>query len=101
VTPLFKGTLRILSVPRSLLPREQVSLSCDLLAAAFCLAALWMGLQTVQGLNWPAEPDLFRDIAQAQTIADGDLLGDSFYRGEVSWYPPLVPGLVAAASRVR
>ncbi len=70
------------------------------MAALFCLAALWVGWQTVQGLNWPREPDLVRDIAQAQTAADGQPFADPFYRGEATWYPPLVPALVAAVSRI-
>ena len=39
-------------------------------------------MRATRDLEWPADPDLYRDIAQAQTIADGSLLSDPFYRGE-------------------
>jgi hypothetical protein len=71
-----------------------------LLVALLCGAALAQGLLTVSGLEWPGEPDLFRDIAQAQTFADGGWQADPFYRGETLWYNPLVPGMVAAAAKI-
>jgi hypothetical protein len=49
-------------------------------------------------LDWPADPDLYRDIAQAQTIADGSLLDDPYYRGETQWHNPLAPLAVAGLS---
>jgi hypothetical protein len=62
--------------------------------------ALYQGIRTTESLSWPPDVDLYRDIAQAQTMADGHLLADPFYRGETIWYNPLVPFLVAQASRL-
>jgi hypothetical protein len=64
-----------------------------------CAPALYQGVRTTRGLSWPPDVDLYRDIAQAQTMADGQLLADPFYRDETIWYNPLVPLLVAGASR--
>jgi len=61
-----------------------------------CGPAFGLGRSASRGLSWPPGADLYRDIAQAQTMADGALLADPFYRGETLWYNPLVPGLVAA-----
>ncbi|MBI4302233.1 MAG: hypothetical protein HY664_06475 [Chloroflexi bacterium] len=60
--------------------------------------ALYQGLRTTADLIRPYDVDLYRDIAQAQTIRDGNLLGDPFFRGETLWYNPLTPALVAGAS---
>jgi hypothetical protein len=72
------------------------------LAAALLLMVttphLWAALQASRGLVWPPDVDFNRSIALAQVMADGDLRGDPFYRGERNWYPPLVPALVALAS---
>ena len=57
-------------------------------------------MRATRDLEWPADPDLYRDIAQAQTIADGSLLSDPFYRGETVWHNPLMPLVVAAFSRL-
>jgi hypothetical protein len=64
-----------------------------------CGPAFFLGRDATRGLSWPPDTDLYRDIAQAQTMADGALLADPFYRGETLWYNPLVPGLVAALAR--
>lgn len=66
--------------------------------AAVCLIALAFarGVLVTYDLNWPNDPDLYRDIAQAQTILDGSFMADPHYLGETIWYHPLVPGLVAA-----
>lgn len=60
-----------------------------------CGPAFVLGRGATRGLSWPPDIDLYRDIAQGQTMADGALLADPFYRGETLWYNPLVPGLVA------
>jgi hypothetical protein len=57
-------------------------------------------VRTTHDLRWPADPDLYRDIAQAQTIADGSLLDDPYYRGETLWHNPLAPLVVAALSKL-
>lgn len=60
---------------------------------------LVMGVRTTHDLEWPSDPDLYRDIAQAQTIADGSLFSDPYYRGEKIWHNPLMPLIVAAVSK--
>jgi hypothetical protein len=65
-----------------------------------CAPALYQGIQTTRALSWPPDVDLYRDIAQAQTMTDGQLLADPFYRDQTIWYNPLVPFLVAGASRL-
>jgi hypothetical protein len=68
--------------------------------AILCAPPLFLGIQGTRNLDWPDDPDLFRETAQAQSFADGHLLDDPYYLGEWIWYPPLVPGVVAALSRV-
>ncbi|MDP7038740.1 MAG: hypothetical protein QGI45_06260 [Myxococcota bacterium] len=50
---------------------------------------------SLTSLKWPYDHDLFRDIAHAQTIADGNFFADPNYLGETFWYNPLVPAIVA------
>ena len=64
------------------------------------LACLWLGARTTAGLTWPHDVDLYRNIAQAQTIVDGAPFADPYYRGEKAWYNPLTPALVAGLSRL-
>lgn len=68
--------------------------------AILCAPPLFFGIQGTRGLDWPDDPDLFREGAQAQSFADGHLLADPYYLGEWIWYPPLVPALVAVLSRI-
>ena len=70
------------------------------LLLALCALAFAQGAQATGDLNWPGDPDLFRDIAQAQTFADGDWLADPQYRGESIWYNPLAPSIVAIMGRI-
>ena len=44
----------------------------DILMVMLCSLTLLHGVRTTYGLQWPGEADLYRDIAHAQTIADGD-----------------------------
>ena len=67
---------------------------------ALLLLCVAHGLWTVSGLSYPLDVDSLRDIGFAQGILNGDLFGDPVYAGEVRWYPPLVPSLAAAASRL-
>lgn len=64
------------------------------------LACLGLGVSRTAGLTWPHDADLYRNMAQAQTITDGDLFGDPYYRGEKAWYNPLTPALVALLHRL-
>jgi hypothetical protein len=67
---------------------------------AICAVALVHGVWTTQGLSWPFDEDLYRDIAQARTMADGAWLADPFYRGESLWYNPLAPALIAVTAKL-
>jgi hypothetical protein len=59
-----------------------------------------MALATIRGVSWPYDVDFYRAIAQAQVFSDGAWNGESFYRGERSWYPPLVPAIVSLVAAV-
>jgi hypothetical protein len=59
-----------------------------------------LGVSTTGALFWPADSDLARDSSQAMTVYDGDLLGDPQYPGELLWYNPLTPSLVALLAKV-
>ncbi len=63
-----------------------------------CAGVLTLAVRTTADLAWPPDTDHYRDLAQSQTIRDGALLQDPFYRGESAWYNPLLPGMVAAVS---
>ena len=71
-----------------------------MLLAALLLLAFAYGVATTGSLYWPADSDLARDSAQAMTVYDGDLLGDPQYVGEMLWYNPLTPSLVALIAKV-
>lgn len=62
--------------------------------------AFGLSVSTTGALFWPADSDLARDSAQAMTVYDGDLLGDPQYPGELLWYNPLTPSLVALLAKV-
>jgi hypothetical protein len=64
-----------------------------------CAAVLTIGVKTTSDLEWPSDQDLFRDIAQAQTIADGSFSADPFYLDEKVWHNPLIPSVVAGSSK--
>jgi hypothetical protein len=68
--------------------------------AILCAPALYFGVRGTRNLDWPDDPDLFRESALAQSFADGHLLSDPYYLGEWVWYPPLVPGVVATLSKI-
>jgi hypothetical protein len=69
-----------------------------LVAATLCSAVLIHGARTTADLDWPPDPDHFRDLAQAQTIQDGGWLKDPFYREESLWYNPMLATILAAIS---
>lgn len=69
-----------------------------LLAAGICGAALWHSVAITAGISWPADPDQFRDLSQAQTMLNGAWLGDPYYRDETLWYNPFTGALVAVLS---
>ena len=59
--------------------------------AILCAPPLVLGILGTRNLEWPDDPDLFRESAQAQSFADGHLLDDPYYLGEWIWYPPWSP----------
>jgi len=61
-----------------------------LLVVAFVVA-----IDATEGLTQPVETDFFRDMGAAQALLDRNALGDPAYVGEIRWYNPLVPALVA------
>lgn len=63
-------------------------------------ACLGLGVTHTAGLTWPHDADLYRNMAQAQTMADGDWFADPNYRGEKAWYNPLTPALIAVLHRI-
>ncbi|HJS73312.1 MAG TPA: hypothetical protein VJ921_03415 [Vicinamibacteria bacterium] len=65
-----------------------------------CALALREGVRASGDLDWPGDPDLFRDIAQSQTFLQGNWDGDPYYRHGKLWYSPLVPAAVAVGSRL-
>src|ERR671919_104385 len=66
-----------------------------LLAAALIVLAFWFAVQATRGLEWPVESDFYRDMGAAQSMLDGNYPSDPLYLGEISWYNPLLPGIVA------
>lgn len=71
------------------------------LLLAGCLGiALFHGVRESHGLPWPPGIDLLRDVAWAQTYADGRWFEDAFYAGETMSYVPLTPFVVSLLSRV-
>jgi hypothetical protein len=71
------------------------------LTGAVCL---WLAFvparQAVSGVTMPYDTDHFREIAYAQSIADGRLFDDPFYRGKTIWYNPLFAATIALVSRI-
>jgi MFS family permease len=56
--------------------------------------------QTTAGLRYPFDPDLYRDIAQGNSVRAGNIFGDVDYAGEVNFYNPLLSWILAALSWV-
>ncbi len=72
----------------------------ELILIAMVSVVVALGVQATGSHTWPGDSDISRDLAQAQTIADGDLLGDPAYLHETLWYNPLIPALIATLSKV-
>jgi hypothetical protein len=60
-----------------------------------CSVAFVVASKAVRGLPWPGEADFLRDIGAAQSILDGRYPADPHLLGEVAWYNPLAPWLMA------
>lgn len=77
---------------RSVVPAFVLGLA----AAALVSFAFLSGRTITADLEWPGDPDMFRDLAIAQSIADCWCLEDPHYRGEYVWYNPLTAAVIAA-----
>jgi hypothetical protein len=64
------------------------------------LIAFARGWQMVEGLDWPFDPDQFRNIANAVTFKDGGVLSDAHYSGVTAWYSPLTSALFGLGSLI-
>ena len=85
----------------SRLPLNAGTLCAAMILALMCGVAFAQGIRATGDLDWPVgDEDLYRDIAHAQTILNGDYWADPFYRDEMLWYNPLTPTLVATAARM-
>ena len=79
-----------------------------LISAALILVALIFGILTTRGLSWPdltdqslgEGPGLYRDMASARTMLEGEYGPDPIYLGERTWYNPVVPALIAGVTFV-
>jgi hypothetical protein len=71
------------------------------LTGALCLWLAFVPAQrAVDGVTMPYDTDHFRELAYAQTIADGRWFDDPFYRGTTIWYNPLFAATIAMVSRI-
>jgi hypothetical protein len=61
---------------------------------------LWRGVISIQGVAYPPDEDLIRDVGFIQTILNGNLFGDPIFPGEARWYPPLLSMVGAAGAWV-
>lgn len=71
----------------------------------FILLLVWMVLpfyfkasSWLASTEWPRDPDHLRNAGHALSIQAGTPWQDPLYLGEVAWYPPLVPAIIAAIS---
>lgn len=98
-----RPSLDLPSTSDSRRPSPHASMRADslpvLLAMSMVLVAFIFSLRATHDLRWAPEPDLYRDIAAARAIVDGRFPEDPLYVGEVWWYNPLLPALVAALSK--
>jgi hypothetical protein len=70
------------------------------IAAAFvCVILAFAPAWRAATVDWAYDRDHFRDIAAAQSMADGRWLDDPAYRGETLWYNPLLPATTAFVSK--
>ena len=91
-----------MSAPQSRVPlvSRRGSAALDAVAVAFVVVAFLYGRSVTADLEWPGDPDMFRDLAVAQSMHDCRCAADPHYRGELLWYNPLTSGVVAAIAAV-
>ncbi len=81
-------------------PRSERTVAVVVLVVV-CTVACLTGVRATHDLNWPPGADASRDIANAEGLSTGRVpFPDPFYRGEIDWYNPLVPGTVAVAAAI-
>jgi hypothetical protein len=71
-----------------------------LFSGLLLLVAFLRSWEAVAGLRWPFDSDHLRNIADAVTFKNGDVLSDAHYSGVHAWYSPLTSGLLALVSLV-
>jgi hypothetical protein len=71
-----------------------------LLSSLLLVFAFLRGWEAVAGLRFPFDSDHLRNIADAVTFKDGDVLSDAHYSGVPAWYSPFTSGLLALVSLV-
>ena len=71
-----------------------------LLSILLLVFAFLRGWGAVSGLRWPFDSDHLRNVADAVTFKDGDVLSDAHYSGVSAWYSPLTSGLLALVSLI-
>ena len=77
-----------------------VGVLASIVVGLACVTAARQGVRATADLTWPPGSDFSRDIAGAEAVASGHPLADPLYRGEWSWYNPLVPAMVAGLAKV-
>lgn len=83
------------TIPAVLVLSRPWARGLDTVAALLVLVAFLHGRQITADLDWPGDPDMFRDLAVAQSLRDGRGLADPHYLGEKLWYNPLTAAVVA------
>ena len=71
----------------------------DVLACLIIAVTLAMAVKTTNDLTWPPRWDFYRDLGTMQAVLDGRSQDDPIFLGEHSWYNPLIPSLLALASK--
>ena len=72
----------------------------DLLFVLALLFAFFHAIQTTGDLAYGYNPDMYRDTGVAEAFLNGTFPSDPIYNGELAWYNPLVPGIVAVLSQI-
>lgn len=72
----------------------------NLLFTLMVALVFYRGVSITHDLEWGPNTDYYRDAGLALSIQQGNFGADSIYEGEHSWYPPLVPSVVAGVSSI-
>ncbi len=71
-----------------------------ILATGLILLAFLFQYTSIGSITVPAEEDFYRDLGAANAMLDGLSSADPNLAGEVRWYNPLTPAVVALASQL-